>query len=74
MSNVIQLRPFFENGSNQYLIFQGLSIQLAAKKIGISTRQVYRLLETKQLKSRKIGRRRLIDVLDLRNFYDRMAA
>lgn len=74
MSNVIQLKPFFENGSNQSVIFQGLSIQLAAKKIGISTRQVYRLLENKQIKSRKIGRRRLIDVLDLRNFYDRMAA
>lgn len=66
--------PLFENGGHKTLIFQGLSIQYAAKTIGISTRQVYRLLETKQLKSRKIGRRRLVDVLDLRNFYDRMAA
>lgn len=66
--------PLYENRSSQPLIFQGLSIQYAAKKIGISTRQFYRLLETGQIRSRKIGRRRLVDVLDLRNFYDRMAA
>ena len=66
--------PLFENGGHKNLIFQGLSIQHAAKTIGISPRQLYRLLERGQIRSRKIGRRRIIDAHDLRVFYDMAAA
>ena len=58
------------NDNNQHNIinFQALSIEEVAKRLGLSSRAIHRLIKSGRLHSFKIGRRRLIaanDVLDL---------
>lgn len=45
-----------------------VSVEVAAKMIGVCGKTVRNLIEAKELPSRKIGRRRVIRVVDLQAF------
>lgn len=47
-----------------------LDIRTAANRIGISSRTMHRLVSTGELKSFKLGRRRLVRVNTLRDYLD----
>jgi excisionase family DNA binding protein len=66
--------PKNDNNQDNNVIFQALSIDQTAKKLGVSSRQVHRLVQSGMIKSRKIGTRRVIAENDLISFFYETAA
>jgi len=57
-----------DNNPQNIINFQALSIEEVARRLGVSSRGIHRLIKSGRLRSFRIGRRRLIaanDVLDL---------
>lgn len=51
---------------------QLISVAQAARSLGISDRKIQQLIACGSLVSLKIGRRRLIDVVDLQTFIEKL--